>query len=116
MTTTAAREPAGYRVEKFPWLPILMLGLAGFLGLTIELSPAGLLNGIAAPLDLDLEQDLVVGGRDALPGSAVIGETLTGLGQQWMRYLVQRRAGRRDSLPEVFAQAPQCGPCPSGHR
>jgi len=57
----------------------------------------------APPLDLHLEQDLVVDGRDALAGSAVVRETLAGLRQQGMRYLVQWRVGRRHRLPEVLA-------------
>jgi hypothetical protein len=59
----------------------------------------------APSLDLHLEQDLVVDGRDALAGSAIVGEALAGLGQKRMRYLVQRRVGRRHCLHEVLAQA-----------
>jgi len=42
----------------------------------------------APPLDLHLEQHLVIDGRDALPRSALVGEPLARLGQQRMRYLV----------------------------
>ncbi|WP_026554446.1 MFS transporter [Arthrobacter sp. 35W] len=52
---TAVRSTAAdTTADKFPWLPILVLGFAGFLGLTVELSPAGLLNSIAADLDVSL--------------------------------------------------------------
>lgn len=52
---TAVRSTAPTTTpERFPWLPILALGLAGFLGLTVELSPAGLLNAIATDLDASL--------------------------------------------------------------
>ena len=40
--------------ERFPWLPILVLGFAWFLAVAIELSPAGLLNAIAADLDVSV--------------------------------------------------------------
>ena len=43
-------EPAAS--TRFPWTPILVLGFAWFLAVAIELSPAGLLGGIAADLNI----------------------------------------------------------------
>jgi len=40
--------------ERFPWLPILVLGFAWLLAVAIELSPAGLLNTIAADLGVSV--------------------------------------------------------------
>lgn len=37
-------------VTRFPWLPMLVLAAAGFLALTVELSPSGLLTRIAPDL------------------------------------------------------------------
>jgi hypothetical protein len=62
-------------------------------------------DGATPSLNLHLEQDLVVDGRDTLAGSAVVGEALAGLGQKRMRYLIQRHVGRRHCLHEVLAQA-----------
>jgi predicted MFS family arabinose efflux permease len=59
MTKSAAplTDPAGAATEpaaptRFPWAPILVLGFAWFLAVAIELSPAGLLGGIAADLNI----------------------------------------------------------------
>ena len=65
MTKSAAplTDPAGAPTEpatatetaattRFPWAPILVLGFAWFLAVAIELSPAGLLGGIAADLNI----------------------------------------------------------------
>jgi predicted MFS family arabinose efflux permease len=46
--TTSTSEPTMPHPERFPWLPILVLGFAWFLAVAIELSPAGLLSAIAA--------------------------------------------------------------------
>ena len=40
--------------DRFPWLPILVLGFAWLLAVAIELSPAGLLNAIAADLNISV--------------------------------------------------------------
>jgi hypothetical protein len=73
-------------------------------------------DGAAPSLDLHLEQDVVVNGRDPFLQGAVVGEPLAGLRQQGMRYLVQRCVGTRDGLPAVLAQASQRGPGALGHR
>jgi predicted MFS family arabinose efflux permease len=52
--STPAAEPIGVQPERFPWLPILVLGFAWFLAVAIELSPAGLLGAIAADLDVSV--------------------------------------------------------------
>jgi predicted MFS family arabinose efflux permease len=48
-TTQAAATPV-----VFPWLPLLVLGFAWFLGVAIELSPSGLLLDIAGDLRVSL--------------------------------------------------------------
>ncbi|MFW6186457.1 MAG: MFS transporter [Actinomycetota bacterium] len=53
-STATASGNIGATGDRFPWLPILALGAAGFLGLTVELSPAGLLGEIARDLDVSL--------------------------------------------------------------
>src|SRR3954452_23704392 len=40
--------------DRFPWPPILVLGFAWLLAVAIELSPAGLLNAIAADLNISV--------------------------------------------------------------
>ena len=50
----AGAKPTLAQPERFPWLPILVLGFAWFLAVAIELSPAGLLGAIAADLDVSV--------------------------------------------------------------
>ncbi|MBG6218423.1 putative MFS family arabinose efflux permease [Arthrobacter sp. CAN_A6] len=52
MTKTMELEATPVVTTRFPWAPILILGFAWFLGVAIELSPAGLLSDIAADLDV----------------------------------------------------------------
>lgn len=71
----------------------------------------------AAPsLDLHLEQDLIIDGRNALLRGVLVGKPLADLCQQRVGQLVQRCVGRRHSLPEILAQTSQRGPCQPGHR
>jgi hypothetical protein len=49
-TTTSTVGPAN-QPDRFPWLPILVLGFTWFLAVAIELNPASLLDAIAADLD-----------------------------------------------------------------
>lgn len=51
---TGAGGLAATQPDRFPWLPILVLGFAWFLAVAIELSPAGLLGAIAADLDVSV--------------------------------------------------------------
>lgn len=55
MTTAAdvSVRPVPNR-HPFPWLPVLILGFAWFLAVAIELGPAGLLNDIAADLEVSI--------------------------------------------------------------
>ena len=66
-------------------------------------------------LDLHLEHDPVVNGRDALMRRLVVGELLGGLDQQRVLDLVEWGVGARYRLPEVLAQASQGGPHPPCH-
>ena len=55
--TTTSHHPTQQEAsapERFPWLPILVLGFAWFLAVAIELSPAGLLTAIAEDLDVSV--------------------------------------------------------------
>lgn len=52
--TRSVAERATTHPQRFPWLPILVLGFAWFLAVAIELSPAGLLGAIAADLDVSV--------------------------------------------------------------
>jgi predicted MFS family arabinose efflux permease len=52
LTERAARPTDPAAPTRFPWAPILVLGFAWFLAVAIELSPAGLLGGIAADLNI----------------------------------------------------------------
>ena len=56
MTTTSdyLTQQEASAPERFPWLPILVLGFAWFLAVAIELSPAGLLTAIAEDLDVSV--------------------------------------------------------------
>ena len=56
MTTASesVTEQAVAQPERFPWLPVLVLGLAWFLAVAIELSPAGLLGAVAADLNVSV--------------------------------------------------------------
>jgi hypothetical protein len=68
-------------------------------------------NASSGPaLDLHLEQNPVVNGRDALMRRLVVGELLGSLDQQRVLDLVEWGAGARYRLPEVFAQASQGRP------
>jgi predicted MFS family arabinose efflux permease len=90
---TAVRTPSAHTAsDKFPWLPILALGLAGFLGLTVELSPAGLLNAIATDLDASLAAVGTLTTFFAL-GNALLVLPLTALAM---------RFGRRTALVAVM--------------
>lgn len=59
-TNTATGAPPGSGEHlggdptRFPWIPVLALGFAWFLGVAIELGPSGLLTGIAADLDVSI--------------------------------------------------------------
>lgn len=70
--------------DSFPWLPILALGLAGFLGLTVELSPAGLLNAIATDFDVSLASVGTLTTFFAL-GNALLVLPLTALAMRFSR-------------------------------
>src|SRR6476661_1659933 len=50
----ALSSPTAPQPERFPWLPILVLGFAWFLAVAIELSPAGLLSAIAEDLNVSI--------------------------------------------------------------
>ncbi|MDH6293075.1 MFS transporter [Rhodococcus opacus] len=52
--TSELTAPSGVTPDRFPWWPLLVLGFAWFLGVAVELSPAGLLGGIADELDVSV--------------------------------------------------------------
>ena len=66
-------------------------------------------------LDLYLEQNLVVDGRDALMRRLIAGELPDSLDEQRVLDLVERGIGTRNRLHEVIAQASQGGPHPPCH-
>lgn len=86
MTSPTAVATAAPKIapDRFPWLPILALGLAGFLGLTVELSPAGLLNAIATDLDAGLAEVGTLTTFFAL-GNALLVLPLTALAMRFSR-------------------------------
>lgn len=82
MTSSPAPAPAG----RFPWLVILVLASAGFLALTVELSPAGLLNQMAPGLNTSVA---AAGSLTALYslGNAILALPLTSLAVRFSRRL-----------------------------
>ena len=54
--STPRNPPTGADLDapRFPWPPILILEFAWFLGVAIELTPAGLLTGIAKELGVSI--------------------------------------------------------------
>lgn len=95
MTSPTQTRPSApdTTADPFPWFPILALGLAGFLGLTVELSPAGLLNAIASDLDASIATVGTLTTFFAL-GNALLVLPLTSLAM---------RVGRRTALVAVMA-------------
>lgn len=84
MTSSTARVSSREHHDNFPWFPILMLGLSAFLGLAVELSPAGLLNAIAADLDVSLAAVGTLTTAFAL-GNALLVLPLTALAMRFSR-------------------------------
>lgn len=87
MTTTVVEAGETHHLAepaKFPWLPILMLGLAGFLGLAVELSPAGLLNAISSGFGVSLAAVGTLTTAFAL-GNALLVLPLTSLAMRYSR-------------------------------
>lgn len=79
VSTTAAVTPA-----KFPWGPMLVLGFAWFLGVAIELSPAGLLGDISRELDISISAAGTLTTFYAL-GNAVLVLPLTAIALRFAR-------------------------------
>ncbi|WAM19080.1 MFS transporter [Rhodococcus sp. JS3073] len=52
--TSEHSTPSDVAPDRFPWWPLLVLGFAWFLGVAVELSPAGMLGGIADELDVSV--------------------------------------------------------------
>lgn len=80
---TSLREPHGRPWTSFPWLPIVVLATAGFLALTVELSPSGLLTRMAP----DLQSSVAAAGSlTALYslGNAVLVLPLTAAVLRWI--------------------------------
>lgn len=80
---TSVREPHGRPHTSFPWLPILVLATAGFLALTVELSPSGLLTRMAPDLNSSVA---AAGSLTALYslGNAVLVLPLTAVVLRWI--------------------------------
>ena len=75
LTEWAARPPEPAAPTRFPWAQILVLGFAWFLAVAIELSPAGLLGGIAADLNISTAAAGTLHTSYAL-GNAILGVSL----------------------------------------
>jgi predicted MFS family arabinose efflux permease len=75
-------EPAA--PTRFPWAPILILGFAWFLAVAIELSPAGLLGGIATDLNISTAAAGTLTTSYAL-GNAILVLPLTALALRFSR-------------------------------
>lgn len=93
MTTTTTQSPpvpapsAGGPdpdADRFPWVPVLALGFAWFLGVAVELSPAGLLGAIAADLHVGVATVGTLTSFYAL-GNVLLVLPLTGLAIRFAR-------------------------------
>jgi predicted MFS family arabinose efflux permease len=69
---------------RFPWVPMLVLGFAWFLAVAVELSPAGLLGGIAADLNISTASAGTLATAYAL-GNAILVLPLTALALRFSR-------------------------------
>ncbi|NQX13409.1 MFS transporter [Microbacteriaceae bacterium VKM Ac-2855] len=69
---------------RFPWIPVLILGFAWFLGVAIELGPAGLLNQIALDLGVSIAAAGTLTTFYAL-GNAILVVPLTALALRFAR-------------------------------
>jgi predicted MFS family arabinose efflux permease len=84
LTERTARPPEPAAPTRFPWAPILVLGFAWFLAVAIELSPAGLLGGIAADLNISTAAAGTLTTSYAL-GNAILVLPLTALALRFSR-------------------------------